>query len=377
MSGRDFNHDAPDAAAARRMDALLAEEAARWFAVQREGVLSPEQAQSFMQWLQASPRHVAEYLAVAAMAVDLPAAARQDPTPLEELLARTQPEVVAWQGAEAMPASAAGPAAFAAARGRTRDTSQHRRRSGWVVGMAAVLALAVVAGAVSWMADRPEVYHYATRHGEQGEWPLPDGSQLRLNSDSAVSLNFGRRHRQVELVRGQALFDVADQPERPFEVRVGSHLVKDIGTVFDVYRQSTGDTTVTVMEGRVRIWGGSAGVPARGRREQAPLADLGAGERAQVSSSGALKSRGSVDPAKATAWMREEIVFENEPLAVVVEEFNRYNQVQIRIDGAMAGALPVTGAFGIRDVETFTAFLDSLPELQATVTADAVLIRRR
>lgn len=377
MSGRDFERDARGAST-ERADALLAEEAARWYAMQREDALAPDEARGFMRWLQASPRHVAEYLAVAALAADLPAAARRDTASPEALLACAPPNAVALRGAEsvAVPVLDAGPAAFVAARRRMREASP-RRRAGGAFGVAAVLALVAVAGALWWQLGRPEVYHYATRHGEQGEWPLPDGSRLRLNSDSAVTLDFGRRHRRAELVRGQALFDVADQSARPFEVRVGPHLVKDIGTVFDVYRQSSGDTAVTVVEGEVRIWGGLAGAPAHGRAAQAPLTELGAGERAQVSASGALKWRGAVDPSKATAWAREEIVFENEPLAAVVEEFNRYNPVRIRIEGPVTGTLPVTGAFGVHDVETFTAFLDSLPELQATVGADTVVVQRR
>lgn len=397
MSEKDSEREGERTGATRRIGALLAEEAAQWYAAQREGALAPEQARAFMRWLQASPRHVAEYLAVVAMAEDLPAAARRDPTALEALLAqdRVDAGVTELHGSDVRPparartggadrasagpaasVSGTGPAAFAATRRGLRASSR-RRRLGWGTGMAAALALAVVVVALPWMADRPETHRYATQRGEQGEWPLPDGSRLRLNSDSAVTLSFGRKRRQAEVERGQALFDVADHPARPFEVQVGAHLIEDIGTVFDVYRQPAGDTTVTVMEGQVRIWGAPVGTSVRARKGQAPLVELGPGERAQVSRSGSLRSRSRVDPHKAAAWTREEIVFENEPLAAVAQEFNRYNRVQIRIQGPMAGALPVTGAFGAHDVETFAAFLDSLPDLRVTVTADAVVVQRR
>jgi len=77
------------------------------------------------------------------------------------------------------------------------------------------------------------------------------------------------------------------------------------------------------------------------------------------------------------AWTREEIVFENEPLAAVVAEFNRYSRVQVRIGEEAIGELAVSGSFSIHDEATFRAFLDSLPGVRAESTAEGVILRQR
>lgn len=363
-----------------RMNAQIALEAAQWFVANREGTLAPDQARAFMQWLQASPQHVAEYLEVVTIAEYAPGAAKQDPAALDDLLVQLRPEdnvveLEATGASRVFPDHAyPGPAKLTAAR-RTTHIRSRRSAFAWGAGVAALMAVATVGGVLSWSMGHADVRSYATAHGQQGEWTLPDGTRLRLNSESAATIRFDRSKRQVEVVHGQALFDIAQQPARPFEVRAGSHLIEDVGTVFDIYRQA-GETTVTVTEGRVHVWNLPEAKSRRARAQRLPLVDLSSGERARISPSGAI-ARSRVDTRKALSWTRGEIVFENEPLAAVVTEFNRYSKVQVRIGEESIGDLAVSGTFSIHDENTFRAFLDSLPGVRAETTADGVIVRRR
>lgn len=357
----------------QRMNAQIALEAAQWFVANREGALAPAQARAFMQWLQASPQHVAEYLDVAAIAEYAPGAAKQDPAVLEDLLAqRRDGDNVVELEARGASRTVPSPAEFAAAR-HTAHRRPRRRALAWGAGIAAMLALAIVGGVLTWSMGRADVRSYATAHGQQGEWILPDGTGLRLNSESAVTIRFDRSKRQVEVVHGQALFDIAQQPARPFEVRAGPYLIEDIGTTFDIRRQP-GGTTVTVVEGRVHVWD----LPEASQRSRAqrPLADLRSGQRARISASGTIVVQNGVDTGKAVAWTRGEIVFDDEPLATVVAELNRYSTVQVRIGEDSVGKLKVSGTFGIHDEATFLAFLDSLPGVRTETTTDGVTVRR-
>lgn len=359
----------------RRMNAQVALEAAEWFVANRESALAPERARAFMQWLRTSPQHVAEYLEVAAIAEYAPGAAKQDPVALEDLLARLEhgDNVVGLEAAGAHRADA-GPGGSAVAR-RAAHGRPRRRTFAWAAGIAAVLVLAVAGGVLGWLSmGRADVRSYATAHGQQGEWILPDGTLLRLNSGSAVTIRFDRSKRQVEVVHGQALFDIAPQPVRPFEVRAGPYLVEDVGTVFDIHRQP-GGTTVTVVEGRVHVWD----LPQASQRTRArrPLVDLRSGQRARISASGVVAVQDGIDTDMALAWTRGEIVFDNEPLAAVVAEFNRYSAVQVRIGDDGIGESRVSGTFGIHDEATFLAFLDSLPGVRTDTTDDGVVVRRR
>src|SRR5262249_46787455 len=92
--------------------------------------------------------------------------------------------------------------------------------------------------------------HFSTRHGEQQTHRLADGSVLHLNTDTAVTVQYSKTERQVEITSGQAGFEVVHEPERPFHVFAGPAEVIDLGTKFDV-RLRSDSTVVTVVEGRV------------------------------------------------------------------------------------------------------------------------------
>jgi hypothetical protein len=94
--------------------------------------------------------------------------------------------------------------------------------------------------------------HFETRHGEQLSRRLTDNSVLHLNTDSAVTIRYGKTERLVTLTSGEADFEVTHEPTRPFRVFAGSAEVVDIGTQFDV-RLEHDSTVVTVVEGRVAV----------------------------------------------------------------------------------------------------------------------------
>lgn len=371
-----------------QLHALVAEQAAEWYVAHRDGELAPSQRQAFMRWLRASPMHVVEYLSIARMAQDIGDAARQDTTSLQSLLRETgvPDRVVSFDGITHPSASdtrAPGDYRTSGARGRRAARASRRpfvRRS---VGfaLAALVAVALIGG-LQWFASRPQVQNYATRHGEQRSLQLPDNTIVRLNSDSAIVVSFERHQRRVEVIRGQAYFEVAKDPARAFGVQVDGLLIKDIGTAFDVYQEGT-DTTVTVAEGQVQVWRAPL-APSRGwlgldhhppkPQGHAPILDLAAGHQARIAASGAVESRGPIDVRRATAWIQGNIAFENQSIAAVAAQFNRYNNQQISIEDPRIGALPISGTFDAHDVATFVAFLDSLPDVRTEVSGGRIVV---
>jgi transmembrane sensor len=371
-----------------QLQALIAEQAAEWYVAHRDGELAPSQRQTFMRWLRASPMHVAEYLSVASMAQDIGDAARQDTTPLQSLLreAAAADRVVSFDGTIHAPV----PGAHSPGNYRTRAARAHRASRAsrrpyvrWSVSFAvSALLMAALIGGLRWFASQPQVQDYATRHGEQRSLQLPDNTIVRLNSDSAIAVRFDRYQRHVEVTRGQAYFEVAKDPARAFGVQVDGLLVKDIGTAFDVYRQGT-DTTVTVAEGQVQVWRTSLAPSKiwfgldRHRpvlQGPTPILDLAAGHQARIAASGAVESQGPTDVQRATAWTRGNIAFENQSIASVAAEFNRYNNQQISVDDPRIGALPISGTFDAHDVSTFVAFLNSLPDVHVEANGSRVRV---
>ena len=173
--------------------ATIAQQAGEWFAMHRAAALDAAERRAFADWILASPVHVEEYLGVALVARDLPAAADDPEMSFESLLD------------SARDASAANVVELGAPPSRATVTRVRPRIPNGVRFAAAAAVVAMIGSALLWWnAERVTPQHYATRHGEQRSWQLADDSVLRLDTDTAVTVRYGRSERRVEVENGQA-----------------------------------------------------------------------------------------------------------------------------------------------------------------------------
>jgi transmembrane sensor len=340
-----------------RGDGALAEQAAHWFLLHRQGPLSEPQRVAFLDWLQGSPEHVREYLralhlhrqvgAALGVAPDAGATAGQAPR-----AARSVP-------AKVVPLFSAAPAAAAATpRGR-------RGRRGWkLAATAACLALALGL-ALPHLQPRPLLL--ASGHGQLRELRLSDGTQVRLNADSVVRVRMGWWARHVELLQGEASFDIAAD-RRPFQVQVDGLRIRDIGTVFDVSRRLQG-TRIGVMSGEVEVWsGGNAS-----RR----LAQLDAGRVVLVERGGGAVQRLDMPAAMLLDWQQRKVSFLDERLDEVAAAFNRHNAVQVVVEDAAAASVRLSGSLDAHRVTALQAFLQRDARLAVRRDGDTVRVSSR
>ena len=359
-----------------RIRTLVAEQAADWFIANRAGLAADETAR-FAAWLKASPINVEEYLGVALIARDLHEACADPELSPEALLKRVRAE-----GAAAAESRVAGIAGISAA-------ARPAPVRGWQFVAACVAALAIVSvGALlwrDWQATRVPVsaatstVHFETRHGEQLRRRLPDGSVLELNTDTAVTVSYSDAERRVVIEHGQADFEVAHQPHRPFRVFAGSAQIVAVGTRFDVYVQHD-STVVTVIEGKVAVGLSPlrptfAAEPPANRA--ASIVEVSANQQLRVSEDAWPAVPVAVDAQRTTAWLRHQIVFEHEPLKRVTGEFNRYAPTPIEIVTPALRNLQVSGVFATDDPESFIAFLRTLEGVRVEVTATQIRVFRR
>src|SRR5215469_5420632 len=339
---------------------VLANEAAEWFLANRDE-LDARQREAFTSWLRASPQHMEEYLAVTVMAVELSSICVDD-RPVEEIERSARGATDSGRVAVLRP-------------------PQLRRsvRSRWLALAASLLVVTGGAVALLLMRNSPTavplsaaapVLRLETRHGEQVDHRLDDGSVVHLNTDSAVSIRYEKLQRFVLLTRGQADFEVAHDPARPFRVVAGSLEVIARGTNFDV-RLMQDATVVTVVNGRVVVepaprltQRGTQSAPAAARSSL----ELGAGQQARAAGDSWPPQVASVDPRQSTAWLHRQIAFDAEPLTVVAAEFNRYSAKPIVIETASVGTLRISGVFSTDDTDAFVAFLRSLKGVRVEVT---------
>jgi transmembrane sensor len=214
-------------------------------------------------------------------------------------------------------------------------------------GAAAALVLAGVLSVGAWlMFDAASVHTYATELGEFRRVTLSDGSLVALNTNSEIAVRYSRRHREVELVRGEALFTVAHDTSRPFDVSAGRTTVRAVGTEFAVRLRDETAIDVVVSEGRIVI-------------DPPSSTTLAAGTAAAVRN-GILNSKvlTASDITRMLAWTTGRLVFQSATLASMADEFNRYNSERLLISDPELAKQRFGGNFRATDPSGFAAALE-------------------
>ena len=223
---------------------------------------------------------------------------------------------------------------------------------------AAVVAVLAVNGSPDFLAAD----HY-TGTGELLNVALPDGSDIRLDADTAIALDFTPQHRLVHLLRGRAAFDVASDPRRPFTVKTAGGDTTALGTQFIVH-QWDDSVTVSVQESAVSV--ALAGTENSVRVKAGERVSYGPGGLGPLSAAAAHAD---------TAWTRGKLIFEDSPLSQVVADLNRYHSGTIRIAGDDLKRLRVSGIFDVGHPEGVIGVIaQTLPVRVIELTGYLVLI---
>lgn len=215
---------------------------------------------------------------------------------------------------------------------------------------------------------------YQTQTGETRAFTLADGSQLLLNTNTAVSVNFQAAQRLITLHHGQVKFTVAKDSSRPFEVKADNLRVKALGTIFDVYRITTDDVTVTVQEHAVAVQ--VEGEHPSNPQNQAEPITVQAGQQLHYRTDAALSQPEPINLAQAAAWQHRHLSFKDKPLGEIVDELNRYRLGRIYLAGDSLNNLRVTGVFPLDNPDAALASIRNVLGLQLTRLGPWVVLHR-
>jgi transmembrane sensor len=192
---------------------------------------------------------------------------------------------------------------------------------------------------------------FRTAIGERSSITLSDGSSVVLNTNSRIEVRYTSEQRNVRLISGQAWFQVARNPERPFVVEAGDQRVTALGTAFDVRVDGRDSVQVTLAEGKVSV---EPILSPLARLIGAPAVPqlLVAGE-ALIVSEDAPAEKIKADLTKLTSWRQGQVVFDNDTLASAIAEINRYSARRIELADPALGELRVSGVFKAGHSESF------------------------
>ena len=302
-----------------------------WHVRTEASYMTREDRQRFARWLAADPRHSAAYERAASLWGEVGALDRAD-LPSAAFRPLLRERFIAW--------CRAGWGAWSL------------RFAGGSVALAA-LALLLLQVVPFGFFD-PSAEHFETAVAEIRDITLSDGSVVTLGARTRLSVAMDPKARTVELHGGEAFFDVAGDPARPFTVRADETHVTVLGTVFDL-RQVGEGLRLAVAKGLVAV--GPATPESKG-----PQAELTAGQQVSVGGEGAPGQITSVAPDTLGAWRRNRLVYVGASLSEVVADANRYHDGWIVLRDQRAANLKITGAFDAKDIDGMLATLaDALP----------------
>jgi transmembrane sensor len=308
--------------------------------------------------------------------------------------------------------------------------ARRRRRIAWGVASVSILAVVMTLWRTSsgeWLREPIAALVarlsggeiYATGIGQRSTFVLQDGSSVELDADSKIEVAFTASERNVELLEGRAMFEVAKNSLRPFIVHAANRKIVAVGTQFDV-RLDKRSVQVTLVEGEVRVTRSSSaplrntddGVAAdasaivltpgkqliaqlrdplssqlsRGRQAQIGATsngsrprELSLAEAADLHDAVAADVVRDIDVAKVTGWRDGRVFFEDLSLADAIAQMNKYSTTQIHISDAALGSLRVNGMFMAGSQQAFATALESYFPLIAERRGEKeiVLIARR
>ena len=308
---------------ASKMDELE-RQAWTWLRRLQSGDVRPWDARAFRRWLKSSPAHAAAFRA-----------AREDwalMRPAAGDLLRSDLETAATYE-------------------RLHERGRMRRRV--FLGAAAGAAAATVAmlhpPAGLWPSPAEWGADYRTATGEQRRVALGDDVSVTLNTRTSVRRRQERGLAGMELIAGEAAVDLGQ--DAAFVVTAGSGRSVAVGARFEV-RNLYGKVCVTCLEGAVRVEHPS-GMRLLAARRQAVYDDMSLGASTPI------------DPSILSAWRKGRLVFEQTPLAQVVDEINRYRPGRVVLMNDTAARQPVSGSFDIAMLDLALSQLERTFDLHA------------
>ena len=339
----------------------ITEAAGDWFDVLSSGPANVSQREAFVDWMGQSPVHVAEFLRVSALHAELSDSLTLLPEWTEEILRK--------EGASSAPLfevrGGDSEAMTASPRLNEKPPSRNKVLPAWL-SAAAIMLLGIFTYEVRGLDDRPTTL--LTALGEQRVVLLDDGSRLQLNTDSKVRILFDDEVREVALIRGELFVDVEKDHRRPFLVTTDTAIVQATGTQFNVYRDDSA-TEVVVVEGSVSVQRATSETKfARDASDRISSLQLNVGQKTIVAESQELQTSSFVDVSRAIAWTERRLIFDDELVATIANEFNRYNKTKFIVSDPYLANARISGVFDVNDPEAFTTLLDSLHALEIQTT---------
>ncbi len=225
---------------------------------------------------------------------------------------------------------------------------------------------AAVSGALAVGVTLAQRLSLTTARGELRNVPLRDHSVATVNTDSHIDVALSDHLRSINLVKGEAWFEVAKNPHAPFVVSAGDVRVRAVGTAFSV-RRHAGGADVLVTEGVVEAWN------VRDTTQRITLKAGGEAYVPQTPAPVAVVYRPE-EVVRKLAWRDREIILKSTALGDAVAEFNRYNDREIIIADPALNRAQLVGGFQVDQPDSFARAVHMALDVPVSIRDDRIII---
>lgn len=328
----------------------VSDQAAEWFIRLRDRDLTVAERRKYVRWLKQSPNHIAEFMRLCRMYGRVKRAKLPTLSPEAEVAADDSNVIALMQRESVAPVE------------RRPEWFDSRKLRLAVV--ACSLALVGVIATIALSSNTIET--------DAGEWrtvQLADGSIVSTGPNTLMQVDYSKETRRINLAHGEAMFKVAKDPSRPFIVNAGGAIARAVGTRFGVERRAD-RIRVTVAEGKVAVVRGDQAAALEHAVDLSVATALVADEGLEIpiNAPAVPLHVEKVNSAHALAWANGQLILQTETVGEAVEEFNRRNRLQLRVDDPEIAGWHICCVFDAADPEAFAKQI-------ANVGKDVVLVR--
>lgn len=195
---------------------------------------------------------------------------------------------------------------------------------------------------------------YETAVGQHNKVDLPDGSHLRVNTNSLVRVEYTEDSRLFYLERGELNIEVAKDPARPLNVIAKGERVQAVGTAFNVRINDEHEVELLVTHGKVLVAkeNGQGNVEKVLQKASPDIIAVSSGEKIILGGKPAQVAKVQADDIAAElSWREGNLVFRGETLEQALNEISRYTDVDFEIDNDVIRQQRIAGLFKAGDVD--------------------------
>lgn len=319
-------------------------EACAWMAQLSTGELTTADELALREWIQRSPRHAAELKKIANLSMEINVLTEMGDA-IEE--AATEQHCIV----------------------KPQVKRKSRLMPFALTAMAAFIAMGVLFFNVNSLSVVQPML-ISTAIGEFREVELPDGSIVKINTNTKLEVNYTKQVRKVRLLSGEALFEVKHNPNRPFLVYADEQYVRAVGTAFTVSLLRD-KLSVTVVEGKVEFAKLELSKQNNVDKEQSQFNTpslsvkpvfLEVGQHISISADipiGVVENMPENDFKRELSWQHELFDFSDTPLKDVIQELSRYSDVKVEIIDSSLFDIKFGGIFRTNDTKPLFEALET------------------